>query len=595
MANSLLPFRAAPITDRAFWTQAAERIGQADAGLAQLQDGVDGIALQPPMPLASDYLAAKRSNDRKRLDEHWRITRGHLTQLVARRALSGIDDANADDRLLDWLFALAFEPTWVVSAHLPGQDLPLSGAPQLDLAATEFAMELAETREVLEPWMKAQSGTLARSIVNEIDRRVLTPFGEGAGVWWHDPTGKKPTNNWAGVCGGSILAACQSLAAQGLERPNARARAIDCVNYFLRKAFTQSGECDEGIGYWIYGVEFACHGIMRVPDLAKEIDIDRLRMVASYPARAHLFGKTFFAGNDTGRSAAGGIPSRWLARATGDAFLNWWTLAYPAGPGRMVAQFIRSLAEPVSSEKPAAAPVHPVARQLADQQVAIFQSRIGERLITFTLTGGNNNENHNHNDLGTFQYFVDGRALIPDLGAPHYTTDFFSAQRYTKYLVAASGGHCCPSVNGHEQRAGNDTQARVVEYRDDAESPAYEVDCTAAYPAAAGLKRWTRRSVFDARAGTVQLTDQFTASGQIVHRIWTDDGEPRVNIDGVVETASLHLSISPKPTKITVVPISAGDERLMLREWKPDHVLYCIDATFESAGTLQIETTIRPN
>lgn len=594
MQDELPAFVPTSLTHREFWAKIAQQIEAGNDRVKGLLRGIDEIAHTYPAPTASDYLAAKRSNDRKRLDDVWRSVRPRFAQLVANRLLRGIE-ADADDRLLNWLFAMTFEPTWVVSAHLPGMDLPLSGSPQLDLAATEFAMELAEASEVLSPWIDAQSSSLAKSIVNEIDRRVLKPFGDGAQVWWHDLERRPKTNNWSGVCGGSILAACESLAAQGLPRPKARARAIETLNHFLHNGFTESGECDEGIGYWLYGVEFACHGLMRLSgaQLSQEIDVPRLRAVAAYPGNAHLFGDTFFAGNDTGRTASPGVGTAWLARATGDAFLRWWMHGAKLSGSRTVAHVLRTVVEPVSDAERDASPSYPVLRQLVDQQVAIFQSRVADQLITFTITGGNNDENHNHNDLGTFQFFVNERPLIPDLGAPKYTSDFFGKQRYTKYLVAASGGHCCPSFNGVEQREGAVAQANVLEARSDAKAPAFEVDCTAAYPPEAGLERWTRRATFDVDSGSVQLTDRFIArNGPIVHRIWTDDGEPRINADGVVETASLHLSIAPKPVKLEVVPFKAGDERLLLREWKPDHVLYRIDAAFD-AGDLTVETTIR--
>ena len=39
-----------------------------------------------------------------------------------RRALKGIDPNDPDDPLLDWTYALATEPSWTVSAHLPRTD-----------------------------------------------------------------------------------------------------------------------------------------------------------------------------------------------------------------------------------------------------------------------------------------------------------------------------------------------------------------------------------------------------------------------------------------------------------------------------------------
>ena len=289
----------------------------------------------PPVAQASDFLAARRSNDRARVDARWQHDRRTLSQLAINRCLRGLDNpADAtDDRLLNWLWGFLTEPTWVVSAHLPSRDLPALAGHNIDLAAAEMAALLAEVREVLAPWIDSVSATLADSIVAEIDRKVLTPFvvGDASVAWWKDPASH--VSNWAGVCAGSVLTACRSLTAQGHPRPQEEALALDVLRRFADRGFTRGGECDEGMGYWIYGVAFACLGWSRLEadELAANVDVARLAQIADYPRRAHLGGDVFFSGNDSGlRASPPHYLTPWLAAATGNRFLAAWGAMPPA-------------------------------------------------------------------------------------------------------------------------------------------------------------------------------------------------------------------------------------------------------------------------
>jgi len=93
--------------------------------------------------------------------------------------------------------------------------------------------------------MDSVSNTLADSILFEVDRRSCnrTPTARGCG----GQPGPR-INNWLGVCAGTILTACESLAAQGHPGPRP-AHGHSADSPVLDKAFTASGECDEGVGY----------------------------------------------------------------------------------------------------------------------------------------------------------------------------------------------------------------------------------------------------------------------------------------------------------------------------------------------------------
>ncbi len=545
MSNTSAPlsyfqYQPRSINDRAYWNAIARNPRQQGL-MDQLAKAVQAVPEQPVYPLATEFLAARRSNDRGKSDWYWQTSRAVLAQRVLLRCLDGKTDAGVDDALLDWLWSFLTAPTWVVSAHLPNNDLPLTSAPQLDLAACEMAANLAETLEALKPWIDNQSGTLAESIIHEIDRRVLTPFLANDAAWWADE--KAPhVNNWSGVCAGSILAACESFAALGRPRPEARAKALHVLNFFLERAFTPAGECDEGLGYWNYGVGYACVGLSRLTEgeLRKHIDVDRFRQVADYPRTVHLFDKWFFSGNDAALSATAPLfATRWLAGATKQEWLIEWSLAATADMrdtrnpclANRAADAIERL-----EDRPARLPLPPASRLVTDQQVAIFQSGP----LVAALSGGHNGEAHNHNDVGHFCVWHDRKLIVPDLGAPVYTADFFGPKRYT-YLSASSRGHCCPVINGHEQNVGREARAEILELNLDEQR--FAIDIHDAYPPAADLVRWTR-SLHRDGAGYDLIDEYVTGNdGKIEHVIWSTI-EPKANADRLA-LGPVTLSLSP--------------------------------------------------
>lgn len=589
------PFVPPSIDDRAAWNAIRENAAKAD-WRSIFEKALPEIPLTQTIPSAADYLAAKRSNDRGRIDRYWQTGRVNLAYLALHRLFSGIDANEPDDRLLNWLYSSTYEPTWVVSAHLPRNDLQLSGAAQLDLAACEQAGNLAEIAHCLKPWIDLQTQTLFKSVLNEIDRRVVTPAETDTREFWMRTDGVA-INNWAGVCAGSILAACETLAAFGMERPKTRQRMIEILRAYFQHGFTEDGECDEGVGYWNYGMDFAFVGLSRLSrqEIEVKFDLNRIRRVASYPERVHLVGSMFFVGNDgspTVSPTLGGIPI--VAAWMDSPFLNWWCgRARPTGL-RAYTQLLRYLTSTMQfPSSQSAGPKHAPNRYLANQQAAIFQRASSRGLFTFTFTGGTNAEQHNHNDLGTFQVFLGEKPIIPDLGAPVYTQDFFDSARYEKYIVAMSSGHCCPRINGIEQREGKDAAGKLLAWNE--QTGELALDLTTAYPEAAGLAKWTRVGHVPADDARAILDDAFVlkADGEIVHRIWFAN-EPKATDGKVFEADGIAVSIDAKPEKTEVLPFKANDERLLLRIFPATHTLYRVDMTYRAKADvpLKIQTVI---
>lgn len=613
MSSSLAHHTFSPrsITDRAWWTELAAKPYLSKL-IGQIEQEAEAVPVRTLLPTASDYLAANRKNDRNVLDRHWRQDRRMHTVLAVRRALKGIDPNDPDDPLLDWTYALATEPSWTVSAHLPERDLKPAARPVLDLASCEMAAHFAEFLEVMAPWIASASGSLCDTIRHEIDTRILSPYADGFEVWWDQP---KRVSNWLGVCAGSLLVACESLAAQGHPRPAARERALKGLVRFFDDAFTKDGECDEGVAYWNYGVGFACLGLSRLSreELESRVDMNRFWRIADYPRRAHLFGNTFFCGNDGGMETGTSLSFvPWLAAASGNPWLPWWAHHHGQRDGWLFTQMLRSLAAPeVTAEAAAQAAASDPANGdapefLADQQTGILHGATPKGKMTAILSGGNNAERHNHNDLGHFVVALNGEVVVPDLGAPQYTADFFGPKRYT-YLSASSRGHCCLLVGEHEQRAGEEAAAKVLAWEPKGEIPRLSLELAAAYPPEAGLTSWVRTlerwpaSEEKQKPLRFVITDVVKAKKpgeKITHVVWSLY-QPQSPVEQV-EGTGMRFRLGPVDCEFSPAPYAVGSEAvdptaLRLRIWQ-DRTLYRIEVVYRAGedGKLAFETRFLP-
>lgn len=371
---------------------------------------------------------------------------------------------------------------------------------------------------------------------------MVGPYDRGVLVGWQNP--RNPWNNWTGVCAGSILAACESLAAQGFARPAARARALEGLNLYLDNCFTAGGECDEGMGYWNYGMSFASLGWSRLSeaDFQAHVHQQRFRQVADYPRRAYLFGEYFYSGNDAAlyQNAPFAILP-WLAAASNNKWLQSWcdqsTPDYRT-PGyfRHFGQMLRFLEVAPNRQDTRAITESPNEFQyLEDQQVAILREVSQDGELVAILTGGSNGQRHNHNDLGHFLIACDEQWIVPDLGWPFYVRDFFGPSRYN-YLSASSRGHCCPLIGDHDQwTEGGEAKILLADAGGDAVAdpgadalPAFSLELANAYPPEAGLQSWTRKLHKMPRAlsgrSTMRLADTYQTAQphqSITHVIWS--------------------------------------------------------------------------
>ncbi len=389
--------------------------------------------LDIPQTTYSLYRTFRKTGAREPYEGPYFRKRELLTKAVLDARLA------TDKRYLDWVSDLVWsvceETTWVLPAH---------ETVAVDLFASETAADLGYVVLVLGDRLPKE--VLAR-IHSEVDRRVLSAYQKDPeAFWWKDGS-----NNWTGVCAGSIGEAALLLEPDVSRQAALLEPILRQLDRFIEQAFSEDGASLEGIGYWNYGLtHYVALAEMLRSRTAGQIDLlaqPRLKAIAGFPLIAALDAGRFISfadaheesdlsphlaarlgereGQPSLTSLAGSVDDRWLGSALRNVL--WWDGQKPA-----------------FQVKEAYLPKAGIVKRVADW---------GGRTAVLVAKAGHNAEPHNNNDIASFILFVDGQTLLCDPGAGRYSKDYFGAARYNN-IFANSLGHSVPVIGGEPQREG---------------------------------------------------------------------------------------------------------------------------------------------
>ena len=400
--------------------------------------------------------------------------------------------------LEDIIWAICDEYTWSLPAHVERDAFTSrleNDAYMVDLFAAETAQTLAEICFLMGDRIAPIVRLRVERLLNErvFDRVLKQDFG-----WM------TATHNWAAVCGGSVGMA----AIYAIEDDDHLAAVLDRVlpamDSFLA-GFAEDGSCLEGIGYWKYGfsyfVAFAELLERRTAGKIRLFEDPRVEKIAAFQQ------KIYFPGGRTVCFSDGSNRARWfpgltffLSRRFEQVTLlpaSTCELSYAADHCHRWSTIWRNL---IWSDHTAAENMEYRTCQLPAAQWFIGHSPTGAGVAA---KGGHNAEPHNHNDVGSFQYYLNGEEMLSDLGSGEYTRQYFSEERYS-HFVCGSQGHSVPMIDGCTQREGAEAMAADFEM----DETGLRMDMASAY----GLKCLTslqRVLRFDEASGTAELTDSF--------------------------------------------------------------------------------------
>ena len=464
-----------------------------------------------PMLTATQFLAFSRSGSREAHQVPYYERRRKLMGAVLAECVK--DDGSFLDAVVDGLWCMLEETSWIISAHngsdhlgtKPMDERPLPDAdnPYLDLFSAQTAATMAWALYFLEDKLDAVSPLIARRVRKEIDRRVLTPFMTHDDFWWMGIV-RPNINNWTPWIISNVLTCALLLERDGGRIFDIFERALPMLDRYL-DTLPADGGCDEGAAYFnMAGLAlFDCLECIREATGGRVsfYGEEKIRRVALYPLHAHIAGRYFlnFADCDA-KPRMDAARMAQFADCVGSpelAALSHWLRAQDGADVRPkdTPQMNRVLSNLFAEEREAEEP-RPEARMVLPDLEVFAWCKNG---LYGAIKGGHNAQSHNHNDVGTFLCYADGEPEIIDMGNKLYTAKTFGPLRYTLDNTR-SQNHNVPLIADFEQQEGRAHCARRVCCEEDS----VRMDMAPAYPEEAGVQKLERRFSADDLGFTVE-------------------------------------------------------------------------------------------
>jgi hypothetical protein len=378
---------------------------------------------------------------------------------------------------------------------------------------------------------------LVLRLENEIKRRVITPYKEGA-FWWEDAK-----MNWSSVCAGSVGAAAIYLIKDNEELALILERVIKSMDAFVG-AFDEDGLITEGLDYWSYGFSFFVY----FSELLKERtngsisllnENEKIKKIAQLPQILQFPSNAFVNFSDA-------ASKKW----TGDyglfsrleKVLNIKGYNYPEENNIFKdhtyrwAIMVRKLfwwSEDSISEK---SEVKTGMFLFSESQWLVDRRETeSNEFVAFAAKGGHNDEPHNHNDLGQFILHYHGHPIFIDIGAPEYLKQYFRNETRYDSLAASSIGHSVPIINKKPQMYGRDRHTELLSCEEIDEKTYFNLQIKEAY-SCEELLSCERAFIWDYKNLQLILKDsfKFNKTDNEIQEVFISEIKPKQVESGVI-------------------------------------------------------------
>lgn len=487
------------------------------------------------------------------------------------------------DLLIDYIWAICEESTWVIPAH----NNPRHGRQErlvdhfdlgsgddvhyIDLFSAATGADIAMVYHLLRSELDALTPVITRRMLGMLEQRIFHPFlCFQDTMWWKGSKGQV-LNNWTPWIISNVLTALMLCETDVSRRTAVVRESMEILDRFIRY-YKSDGGCDEGPGYWgVAGASyFDCLELLW--DLTGgKIDVfgnPLIRRMGEYIADVHIVGDLYV--NFADASHRLGVDSALIARygrRTDSPKLNAFAAELTAkqknayslnvGNGTTIYRAFRNPLEP----KVQPTDIQPENRTYYDG-LEIFIARDNVSGLCLAYKGGCNAESHNHNDVGNIVLFRGEHPVFIDAGVEQYTQKTFSSERYTLWTMR-SCYHNLPDIGGTEQKPGAGYHAELLTRTPD--SVTY--DLTAAWPENTGIVRYTREAAMHGFAVTVTDCLKLTESKNVCW-YWMCAEKPEIDGNTLrFADAGCSVNFSGGNFRLIVEEFPLTDKK-MLNEWK---------------------------
>lgn len=420
-----------------------------------------------------------------------------------------VNDGRYIKDIIDGIWCICEESTWVIPAH--NNNLPLArvGADTVDLFAAQTAAQLAFAMYLIGDKLNTVTPIICERIEYEIHRRVTMPILNN-NYWWMGFGKDRRTSpsNWTAWCTSTCLCAVLLSENDGRLRIKAVKKLLECLDYYIT-AYPDDGGCDEGADYWAMsaGCMFdSLEMLYRASDGKINLfDMPKIKSMGEYIAKVHIGGEYFVNFADCSAKACidGARTYLFAKRVNSEKLKRFSERMYHSKKDKTLPDSMNMLHKlfAVIPEFPI-----PTDTYLSDESVYIESLQLLTAKSAGTVLavkGGHNADNHNHNDVGSYMVYIDNKPIIIDVGVESYSKKTFSSERYSIWTMQ-SAYHNLPTVNGIMQKDGREYRAENILVG----NRSLQCELKNAYPDAANLKSWVRFS--EISNGEVNIRDCFS-------------------------------------------------------------------------------------
>lgn len=544
--------------------------------------------LKAPIPMltASGYMEYAQNGNRTHFENLYHLRRENLLALAAAECLE--NKGQFLSAILDYTWAICEEASWVVPGHNNQMYLGriVDCLPKavtfdlVDLFGAETASLLGWICYFFGDYFDSTSPYIMEKIRYEVQRRIFAPLLEGSEMPWMGYQGHV-INNWVPWITSNCMAAAAVLTS-GYERVRLFQKFLSLLDRFLEQ-YQPDGGCDEGPGYWnaagaalfdalelLYAVSGGAIDCYNEP---------LIRKIGEYIMHAHLFSDRFvnFADGSPKLTVSAELIHRFGVRVGSTPLASFGVQRFnPDEQMRKDKWFVyrtfQNLLHFSQMKEEKATLLQERQTWLKYLQICVSRDPLSG--FTVACKGGNNDESHNHNDVGCVIVYKNGAPVFIDPGVETYTAKTFSDQRYTIWTMR-SDFHNLPAFHGTVQGFGSQFAARNADCAFSHTGFSFSADLTQAYPAAAGLKSFTRSIQMEYGEGSPLVLEDsilLDSPSEDIQLYFTLAEKPDCRENGV-QIADAFLEYDTQLLKASVEEIPLTDEKIQ-EDWDGRETLY---------------------
>lgn len=512
--NGFHPFP--PITDRTSW-HSLDLQWQEKA----VELGETYLGYQYPYISATDFMDFLRTGNRVRFEDKSFSKRHVLNAFILAECVE--NKRRFLDDIVNGIFSICDENAWQLPAHnsyfrnIPQLPLPDVTTPVLDLFACETGAILGTVYYLMQSVLDDISPFITKRIRHELQHRIFTPY-LNSHFWWMG-NGKEPMNNWTIWCTQNVLLSVFLTSEDEALQREVFLKACNSTDYFLAE-YGEDGCCDEGAQYYrhaglcLFNVMEICNAVSN-DVFAPLYESTKIKNIATYILNTHIHDKYYvnFADCSPVAGRAGAREFLFAKRICNEDMARFAAADFKADLQNSLLLASENNLYYRLQNAFTIMEMKAYDTSLQIQHPDIYYPSVGlfsvrDTHLFLAVKAGDNADSHNHNDTGSFTVYKDGKPMFIDIGVESYTKKTFSSERYDIWAMQSSY-HNLPTVNGFQQKDGEEYLAKDVIYSKGEDLCEIALDIAAAYPKACNLLSY-HRYVALKKEKEIVIKDNFT-------------------------------------------------------------------------------------